>query len=49
MSLFSSLPSRHSLYPSQTHEVGTQAGIPFVQLKVSEEHDISPILKKVDH
>ena len=41
ISMFSSLPSRHSLCPSQTHEVGIQAGIPLVQLNMSVEHESS--------
>ena len=49
LSVFSSLPSRHSGCPSQTHEVGMQAGIPLVQLKVLVLHDISPEIKKLIH
>ena len=48
LSVFSSLPSRHSGCPSQTHEVGMQAGIPLVQLKLVL-HDILPEIKRLIH
>ena len=45
ISMFSSLPSIHSLCPSQTQDVGMQVGISLVQLKVSVEHNSSSIIK----